>query len=605
MQKRRLARFLISLRLVSTVFGAILILTGAILTLGSFNKISTLSHIEIGTVAYFALIISLIFFGLILVLSYPTTYRVKFVKPSIRSKGNPSYGIWIMIGLGVGSTLGSPLFLLIPENAVQYGFISVISLLLAALISFGMAKVYSDVYAFHARNGKDIVGGPTFIREAYGRDSLKYFVSRTSMWVANSSLSAYCIIIFYDFLYIILPNTISSGFLGGYGEPAIVYTILFMIVIWFIINAFYEERFLVAIGRIQLILVIIMASILIGESLLIFGPHLNFARFYKVSFGSNWIFDLFINTGYLYILFFGFQEIMAFQREVKEEITMKLLFINKKIKVKKATILKVSMFLTVLISSSINILYSASVMLSGIATGAIETATIPAFYIAQSLQGYPGLFFLIVAFLIATITTFTPAFLAASRHLKALGEDKIFPYSVSRVSWVFTLLFIIVLVSAGENFLLSITDFMVLISLGLIVFSGFNYRSQLGRRNGILFPLMVSGLTLFFAVMTYFIDPIVVLFAVIVIVFSYLIHDLISMERISLRLFSGFFEIVLFLVISLLMISYNVFQSVKWNLIYISAVNAGTLALILLLIAGILSIFDGILELYAISSGSK
>ena len=40
-----------------------------------------------------------------------------------------------------------------------------------------------------------------------------------------------------------------------------------------------------------------------------------------------------------------------------------------------------------------------------------------------------------------------------------------------RVSWVFTLLFIIVLVSAGENFLLSITDFMVLISLGLIVFS--------------------------------------------------------------------------------------------------------------------------------------
>ena len=77
------------------------------------------------------------------------------------------------------------------------------------------------------------------------------------------------------------------------------------------------------------------------------------------------------------------------------------------------------------------------------------------------------------------------------------------------------------------------------------------------------------------------------------------------MERISLRLFSGFFEIVLFIVISLLMISYNVFQSVKWNFIYISAVNAGTLALILLLVAGILSIFDGILELYAISSGSK
>ena len=40
-------------------------------------------------------------------------------------------------------------------------------------------------------------------------------------------------------------------------------------------------------------------------------------------------------------------EIMAFQREVKEEITMKLLFINKKIKVKKATILKVSIFVLI------------------------------------------------------------------------------------------------------------------------------------------------------------------------------------------------------------------------------------------------------------------
>ena len=288
---------------------------------------------------------------------------------------------------------------------------------------------------------------------------------------------------------------------------------------------------------------------------------------------------------------------------MEEEITMKLPLITNKIKVKKVTILKVSMFLTVLISSSINILYSTSVILSGIATGTIETATIPAFYIAESLQGYPGLFFLIVAFLIATITTFTPAFLAASRHLKALGEDKIFPYSVSRVSWVFTLLFIIVLVSAGENFLLSITDFMVLISLGLIIFSGFKYRTQLGKKNGILFPLMISGLTLFFAIMTYFIDPIVVLFAIIVIVFSYLIHDLISMERISLRLFSGFFEIVLFLITSLLMISYNVFQPVNWSFISISAVDAGTVAMILLLFAGILNISDGILELYAISSG--
>ncbi len=600
MNKRTLAKFVVSLRAISTIIGVIMVLVGIVLSLGSLNSISQISHLDIGTVSYFMVVISLIFFGLLLILSYPTTYRVKFVKPSIRSHENPSYGLWIMIGLGVGSTLGSPLFLLIPENAVQYGVISILSLTIASLISFGMAKVYSDVYAYHAGRGKDIVGGPAFIREAYGRTSLRYFVSRTSMWVANSSLSAYCMIIFYDLLYEILPRTISVTFFYGYGEQVIVYSILAMIILWFIINAFFEERFLIIIGKIQLFFVIVMASILIAESFFIFGPHLDFARFYKIPFGSNWIFDLLINTGYLYILFFGFQEIMAFQREVKQEITMTFPIIRKKFNAQKSTILKVSMFLTVLISSSINILYSISVMLSGVATGTIQSATIPALYIAQTLQGDAGAFFIIVAFLIATLTTFTPAFLAASRHLKVLGEDKIFPYSVSKVSWVFTLVFIVVLASAGENFLLSITDFMVLISLGLIVSSGFHYRKELGRLNGYFFPIFTSGVTLFFAMMTYFIDPIVVLFSIIVLVFSYLIHDLISMERISLRIFSGMFEIILLVIISVFMISYRVFIPINTSFISLGATGAANLALVLLLAAGIANITDGLAELYAI-----
>ncbi len=138
---------------------------------------------------------------------------------------------------------------------------------------------------------------------------------------------------------------------------------------------------------------------------------------------------------------------------------------------------------------------------------------------------------------------------------------------------------------------------MVLISLGLIVSSGFHYRKELGRLNGYFFPIFTSGVTLFFAMMTYFIDPIVVLFSIIVLVLSYLIHDLISMERISLRIFSGMFEIILLVIISVFLTSYRVFIPINTSFISTGTAN---LALVLLLAAGIANITDGMAELYAI-----
>ncbi len=99
--------------------------------------------------------------------------------------------------------------------------------------------------------------------------------------------------------------------------------------------------------------------------------------------------------------------------------------------------------------------------------------------------------------------------------------------------------------------------------------------------------------------MTYFIDPIVVLFSIIVLVLSYLIHDLISMERISLRIFSGMFEIILLVIISVFLTSYRVFIPINTSFISTGTAN---LALVLLLAAGIANITDGMAELYAIRS---
>ncbi len=96
-----------------------------------------------------------------------------------------------MLSVGIGATLGSPLFILIPENILQYEVVSVVSLILATVLSVAMAKVYSDMYRVSQDLGLEGVGGPSFTKVAVGTRSVRYFVSRMSMWVSNTGRAAY------------------------------------------------------------------------------------------------------------------------------------------------------------------------------------------------------------------------------------------------------------------------------------------------------------------------------------------------------------------------------------------------------------------------------
>ena len=318
-----------------------------------------------------------------------------------------------------------------------------------------------------------------------------------------------------------------------------VYAILGLFVVWFIINAFFEEKFLRFIGKVQLIMMIVMAVILVAEETVILRKPAHLSTHLFFSFTGNWIEDILIDTGYLFILFFGFQEIMAFQRNITDKSTIKIPGIKKTIAMDKDHVIKWSMIFTIIISSSINIIYSIAVLLTQSRGTGIEKSSIPAFLIAQMTGGESWFVLMIIAFIIATLTTFVPAFLAASRHLKSLGEDRIFPYSLTKYSWLFTLVFIILLVASGESFLLSITDFMVLISLGFITISGTHYRKELGNIKGLLFPVMVGILTFTFGAFNYFVDPVVVLFSILIISVAYLVHNLINMDSVALKLFTG------------------------------------------------------------------
>jgi hypothetical protein len=528
-------------RLIITIIAALILFYTLIFSIIYRSDIFNFDFTDISQVLLPLTVLFLLFSSLYILLSLPSSLKIKFKRPKIIGKPNPVYGFFIMLAIGVGSTLGSPLFILIPENAVQFGIISTVSLVTATVTSILMARVYFHIYEFHKSNNRDIVGGPAFVKEAYGSTSLRYFVSRISMWVANSALSAYCVIIFFDLLFTVIPSLEGVSTFGKIIE----YSILALFVVWFAINAFFETKFLRLIGRVQLIMLVVMAGILIAEEAIIFHAGSTYELHPLYSFTGNWFMDILIDSGYLFILFFGFQEIMAFQRNISNKTVIKLP--GKTITMNKNQIIEWSMIATVIISASINIAYSVSVLYLHPSASDINSSSIPAFYIADLTGGHLWTFLMIIAFIIATLTTFVPSFMAASRHLRSLGEDRIFPFSITRFSWVFTLIFIVLLSAAGEELLLSITDFMVLMSLGLIMLSVTHYSRELGKFRGKILPITVSLLTFIFGLFNYFITPEVILFAVLIITGTYFIHNLIDIDPSALKLFIASLMAILFL----------------------------------------------------------
>ena len=169
----------------------------------------------------------------------------------------------------------------------------------------------------------------------------------------------------------------------------------------------------------------------------------------------------------------------------------------------------------------------------------LQGSAIPALFLAKNLLGPGQELLLAVAFLIATVTTFVPAFLAAARHLSALGEDGYMPRSLANLSWVFTLVAIFLLAIGNQDFLVNITDFMVLISLGIISLSALwlRRRSTALQKAGKGLPLSVGLSCFVFGGAVYFVNPSVVVFGSVAVIFAYLIFDIIELGTIGAQLF--------------------------------------------------------------------
>ncbi len=375
-------------------------------------------------------IVAIMLSSVALVASLPSSLRVKFRRPSKPLTPHPTYGFGAMLAVGLGATLGSPLFILIPLNIVQYEFVSLGSLVIATVLSVLMAKVYSDMYIQSANLGLDSVGGPSFTKAATGGRSVRYFISRLSMWVANTALAAYSKIVFIVFDFELMPGILANLGITGPASTIIVYLITGVFLAWTVLNALFEVRFLKMIGNLQIILTSIMVVILVYQSVILGNAgSWNLKGILQTgAAGGDWPFTFDCQYRYFYLLFFGFQEIQALEHDALEFSSIPVVsWIKKGFTVTKFKYLGFAMVGSVVIAAIINILYGVAVFSLHPSLTALNESSIPALYVTKLAVGPGQELITAIVFLIATITTFVPAFLAASRHLEALAIDGFIP----------------------------------------------------------------------------------------------------------------------------------------------------------------------------------
>lgn len=503
----------------------------------SVNGGGNLGEVIVGLAA-----LSLALTGIQLISSLPDSLRVRFRRPFKKQQGKPPvYGFGTVLAVGIGATLGSPLFILIPQNIMQYEFVSLGSLVIASVLSILMAKVYVDMYSYSKKVGAEAVGGPSFTKVAVGVRSVRYFVSRVSMWVANTALAAYSKIIFLVFDFDYLPAILKGLGVTGFAQLVVLYAIAISLIGWTVLDSLYEERLLRVTGILQVLLTSIMILILVYHSALLgFAGSWNLKGLSSYTGGGNWLGALVVNTGYLYLLFFGFQEIQALERDSRKTSAIPVVsWIRRGFQLTKTQYLGVAMILTVVITATINILYGLAVFAVHPDSNALQQAAIPALYIASSFAGPLQELLMAIAFLIASVTTFVPAFLAATRHLRELGEDGYMPRSLASLSWLFTLVAIFLLAVGPQSFLVDITDFMVLVSLGVITLSGVWLRRRKGASYGAadILPIVVGASCFVAGGAVYFISSSVVVFGSLAILFAYLTFDILELGQFGVQLF--------------------------------------------------------------------
>ncbi len=375
----------------------------------------------------------------------------------------PIYGFLSLLVAGIGSTMGISMLTVLPY-AVRSS--SVASTLAAIALSGGISLLLAQAYGTMGRllsgRGERSVGGPAFVKSAYGPGA-SYFLSRLSMWVGTTALTAFNLVMSIRFLASYLPDVLLTFRISGLASDLTVAVVGAAVILWAALLFKYEGTHRREVALVQACLIAAFLTLL-ALSLSSFLESAPASPLQVLAESPLTLKDVIFNAGYIYLVLFGFQEVQALFEESKPEV--RIPFVGR---VPRERYVGWAMMLTVAVSTAIFAVYSVVISpfdLSGdippleISFGIGETAVL----VNASLV------------LLAAITTLTPSYMAAKRHLEELGRDGLIPASITRHSWMFTLAMALIMGLLETNTLVGIADVGILLSLALISLADFQLR---------------------------------------------------------------------------------------------------------------------------------
>ncbi len=400
-----------------------------------------------------------------------------------RKASHAKYNLLQLSLFGIGATVGPSVFVVLPEAVHSYGTSALIGVSLASLSALLLAFIYARMDYLTYKLGTPSVGGPAFVKQAYGHSHPAYLASRFSMWVANTSIAAFNMIVLMDVvtLYVVpdLLNLINSSHLA----EAINFPLRALIFILSILSLRYaeSEESLVRLQSMLGPVFVLLFMVHVAAVASLPGP----VRALPIEVPPS-----LMAMAYVYMVVFGFQEIQSLAEGVPgtpEE---------------RESLLKKALAISVLLPAALFLAYSYSLL----KLPEIPRESIPA---VSVLSGY-GRALTEGALLLGIATTFIPALVTASNHLREMLVD-VFEVRAevaeSPLGKYLVAFFVLLLLSADATYLIELTDFGVLISMAIIAISELRLSKLAKERSNPLLPVASAAFTVIAAVVLAYKSP--------------------------------------------------------------------------------------------------
>ncbi len=302
-------------------------------------------------------------------------------------------GFWETLSIGVGSTIGGSIFVILGDAAGLAGPAVLLAFFLGALITLVIALNYSELATSLPVSG----GGYVFTREAVG--GLASFTTGWFLWIGNMLYAAMNAVGFALIIRLYVPGL----------DPVLVAELTLAL---FCLSNILGVKEAV---RVQLVLTAVLISGLVGLSLVALGS-MRPGALTTPSFMPKGLSGVLAATGLIFVAYWGFESIATVGGEIQEPAR----------NIPRACVL------AVLVSGAIYMLVSLA-SLGAVGWEALASSSTPLVLVGRALMGTAGEIFVSCLGAVATLTSLNAALLSAARISYALARDGLLPEVLSAV----------------------------------------------------------------------------------------------------------------------------------------------------------------------------